>query len=724
MSISRETAAPLTAGRVIERYFQLSLYLLVVAGFATIAATGKLDFPSLLLVALALVVRGYQIAKEQQFLISERVTSLLTLLYVAFYLADLLVLSRTFVSATVHLVLFALVVKLFSVRRERDHLYLAVLSFMMILAAAVLTVDSIFLAGFALFMLVCVTTFILMEMRRSSAAAFVRARDGQEQATRNLGWWLAATGPVFMLLILLGGSVIFFLMPRVSAGYLGAYAPGGQLSTGFSDSVRLGQIGVIQQSDSVVMHIQIEGDSTGGYNLKWRGISLSLFDGRSWTNPLPRVPVPHTTDGSFVLKPVEDPQLPARPLRPLRYRVLMEPMGANVFFLTGRPVTLAGPYRQLTMDAAGTVFDSDREHAITGYEASSDLAEPSGALLRNVAGQPPATISLRYLQMPRLDPRIRELALGITAVAGNDYDRAVALEKYLSTRYAYTLQLPRVTPHDALANFLFERKQGHCEYFASAMAIMLRELGIPSRIVNGFRGGQFNDLNGTYIVRARDAHSWVEAYFPGQGWISFDPTPAAATPVSNRWDRLLLYLDAASEFWREWVVNYDFSHQRSLQENALRGTHDLWAAWREWGRARYRGMLNSARSLQRAVQHAPEKWTLGIAAGVISVILLLASRRILQAVSARRLASRPERSPHTAASIWYARMTGRVAQRGWRKAATQTPQEFVTTILDPELRASVQRFTRHYERARFAGSAEDAQRLPELYEEVKSAPRS
>ena len=95
------------------------------------------------------------------------------------------------------------------------------------------------------------------------------------------------------------------------------------------------------------------------------------------------------------------------------------------------------------------------------------------------------------------------------------------------THFGYTLEIPRVAPRDPLADFLFVRKRGHCEYFASSMAIMLRTLGIPSRVVNGFRTSEFNDLTGNYVIRASSAHSWVEAYFPGYGWVSFDPTPGS-----------------------------------------------------------------------------------------------------------------------------------------------------------------------------------------------------
>src|SRR5512146_2512223 len=305
--------------RALERYFAVALYLLLVAGFATLASTGRLDAPSLLLAGLALMFRGYLVAKGQQFVISERTASLLTLVYVLFYAADFFLLARSFVVATVHLVLFATAVRLFSVRRERAYLYLAVLSFLMVLAAAVLPVDSIFFMAFAVFLLVAVTTFILMEMRRSLRSAAVCARDSAETA-RGLGWWLAATGPIFLVLILLGGTGIFFLVPRVSTGYLGAYAPGGQLATGFSDSVRLGQIGEIQQSNSAVMHVQIEGDSAGLYDLKWRGITLSLFDGHTWSNPLPEILVPRSREGMFAIRRQEEvPEHPVVPAHAIRY---------------------------------------------------------------------------------------------------------------------------------------------------------------------------------------------------------------------------------------------------------------------------------------------------------------------------------------------------------------------------------------------------------------------
>jgi len=124
----------------IHRYFEIVLYLLMLTGFVTLASTGGLDLITVLLVGAALLFRAYQLATQRPFFIAERWTTLLTLGYVAFYLVDYLVLAGGFLNATVHLVLFVMVVRLFSAQRDRDYYFLAVISFLMVLAASVLTV--------------------------------------------------------------------------------------------------------------------------------------------------------------------------------------------------------------------------------------------------------------------------------------------------------------------------------------------------------------------------------------------------------------------------------------------------------------------------------------------------------------------------------------------------------------------------------------------------------
>src|SRR5580704_12078611 len=288
--------------RAIDHYFQVALYLLVLTGFATLASTGGLDTPSIVLAGSALALQGYLLVKHRQIVISERWTGSLTVAYFVFFAADYFIVSHSFLPATVHLALFGMVIRMFSLRRERDYITLAILAFLMVLASAVLTVDSVFLFSFAAFMLMAVATFVLMEMRRSGHESNIQARHSSDpQEHRRLALSLARVAPGLMLMILVSGAAVFFLMPRMSAGYLGGYSYGTDFSSGFSDRVQLGQIGQIQQSNAVVMHIQIDGDREGKYSLHWRGVALENFDGKDWSNPRDQTVLDREGDGSFAV---------------------------------------------------------------------------------------------------------------------------------------------------------------------------------------------------------------------------------------------------------------------------------------------------------------------------------------------------------------------------------------------------------------------------------------
>ncbi|HEV2114263.1 MAG TPA: transglutaminase domain-containing protein [Terriglobales bacterium] len=217
-------------------------------------------------------------------------------------------------------------------------------------------------------------------------------------------------------------------------------------------------------------------------------------------------------------------------------------------------------------------------------------------------------------------------------------------------------------------------------------------------------------------MRASSAHTWVEAYFPGYGWITFDPTPADPKPALTRFSRMALYIDALGEFWREWVVNYDVMHQIAINRQILSGSHQLAGDWQQAVRQRYQALLHWARGMQLS-EHRKRNALLA-AFGLALLLLASMSRRIFRFLRTQRIAARPAEAPRAAATIWYERMTETMAQRGCRKSGVQTPQEFVNSILDPELRRSVAIFTQHYELARFGEIAEDAAKLPELYEEL------
>jgi transglutaminase-like putative cysteine protease len=425
--------------------------------------------------------------------------------------------------------------------------------------------------------------------------------------------------------------------------------------------------------------------------------------------------VPQLPTGTFILPRTET--VGSNEEQTIHYEVLMEPMGNNVFFLAPRARTVAGNYRMIETDGDDAVFNLDLEHPVERYEATSNISPSFTSESGDAANVEGAK---RYLRVPSLDSRIPLLAERVGSISPDSFGKALAIEEYLRTKFGYTLELPRTVQPDPLANFLFERKQGHCEYFASAMAVMLRTQGIPSRVVNGFRGGEFNDVSSQYVVRASNAHSWVEAYFPGRGWVSFDPTPAGPGEMHTGWSRLLLYVDAAASFWREWVISYDVGHQRLLGQEARRSSRQMLLEMQHWARGKYASIMMMVRRTSRRMAHEPVGWTLGgiLSAGLL--LLLAASGKLWRMLRTWRLANSPDRSPSAAATIWYQRMLRKAAKQGWRKSPVQTPAEFVTSIEDETMRARVAAFTRRYESARFGNSLEDANRLPELYEQFCS----
>jgi protein-glutamine gamma-glutamyltransferase len=715
MAAAEKFSVPV-AHPVIQRFFEVSLYLLLFTGFAMLAGTSKLDLFSVVLGIAALLIKGYLLIRHIETVVPERWTTYLTLGYVVFFAIDYFLISQTFLGALVHMVLFAAMVKLFSIHRDRDYVYLGVLSFGMVLAAAVLTVDSLFFAIFCLFVLLAVMTFVSMEMRRSWIAAQPTTptdlRDIRD--LQRLPSAVAGACVLLVLAIVLGTIGLFFVIPRKSSsGYLEQFAARTELSTGFSEEVRLGEIGQIQQSSAVVMHVKFAPGSRVPRDLRWRGIALTTFDGRRWTDK-----PGHDNTGRMFPAIMHPRRLFTLNPQRIGYRVSLEPFGARVFFVLPEALVIDGRYQIMRGYSTGNIFNVDTSRAISDYTVLSQLA-PAMPLRVDTAGDP--GVSDIYLQLPSyLDARVPALAERITTKERTSYQKASAIERYLANTYGYTLQLPAAAPRDPIANFLFDRKQGHCEYFASSMAIMLRTLGIPSRIVNGFRGGEYNDLTDSYIVRAKDAHSWVEAYFSGYGWYTFDPTPSSPV-VPSAWNRMYLYMDAMREFWHEWVVNYDTGHQNVLGGAAIRQGRSGLERVRDWSQSTYQNCLRRANTLRARFEQHASAWTIGAATAFALLFLLLIGPRLYANIRRMRVARKPGLEPQSAATIWYQRALKLLARGGIPKSGKQTPQDFLQTVSTASVRQRVQDFTIHYERARFGDSAEDAEKLPELYRELEEA---
>lgn len=362
------------------------------------------------------------------------------------------------------------------------------------------------------------------------------------------------------LATLVMGLVFFVLFPRLSWNLANRRSAGGLGGvTGMSETVKLGGGGDIKTSARVAFRVTLAPEpgveQLNGYFV---GRHFDAFDGLEWKStgkagaPQGWVNLRHA--GRRLKTVTQEYELTAA----YGSRTLVA-LDTPTTFTRARAINLSGPQQlPLIHVPDDQVFGTLDGNVIT-YTANSDLApQVDRAAPSAASSQTP----------PALDARIAQLADEIVAGSTDQLAIANKLEAQLKQRYAYTLDLPGAVT-DPLADFLFVRRAGHCEDFATALAVMLRLKGIPSRVVTGFFGGEL--VGNRYVVRSGDAHAWVEAFVDG-AWVRLDATPDLGRSASG--NRLAAALAGAweklEEWWRSRVIDYSFQDQISFARSIVR----------------------------------------------------------------------------------------------------------------------------------------------------------
>ena len=492
-------------------------------------------------------------------------------------------------------------------------------------------------------------------------------------------WALLKTATGLAVGIFLLSAVLFFIIPRYRSGYLTALSSQAQNITGFSETVTLGDIRKILRSPAVVMRVTVEGDPRQFQSVKWRGLGLNSFDGAHWFNDnTEQRPIVPASVEHFLVPQLEGWQMRAR--RQLRYHILRSALSTDVLFAAPTPRWFPAGFAWSlsTKQAPCTILNllSCRSLMMWYRSPDSPPRRSCGAVRRNV----PDDVRLVYLRVPDLDPRIARLARQITSAATNNYDRAAALQDYLRANFSYSLDPSGIEPKDPIGSFLFKSKSGYCEYFAAAMALMLRTLDIPSRLVNGFQTGSYNPIGKDFVVRARDAHSWVEVYFPRYGWIAFDPTPADPNPIqAGAWED---YLDALNLFWSEWIINYDFSHQIRLARQVEQSSRDVQQDFRRrTDELKRRGAWLALRLEAWLVSHM---FLMLLFMAVVMAALLAADKRLglaeMRFLWDWRFRRQGVAATPFEATLSYQRLLKTLAKKGYSRPASATPWEFAQSL--------------------------------------------
>jgi transglutaminase-like putative cysteine protease len=702
-----------TEAASIERFLRISLLALVASGALTAAVCGWWDAPTLALTIIALVWRGARLAGARLSPPPFAVAAI-ALAWCGFSLIDAWHSPRGLLGTAIPLLYFLAAATLLvektnlAGRGPAPHGFrVALLCFAALLAVALSSTGPGFFLALAFFVPCAVAALTAAEILRSLEGATAPVAAARRLAPRLV---LLACSATACILLLAAG--LFFLLPRTVDAAQRWQAIHRLRLEGFSGRITLREIGELETSSRPVMHVTIFSPRPVA-GLKWRGDVLTAFDGRQWTNPYLAPPLLPASPDHFALVPAAERQPGAH----ISYDVELEPADSIALFFTGTPENLDLRDLAVFRGSSGLPRLARRPPGVFRYSAYSRLEEPpepSRAVSPVPALDPDD--AARDLQLPAtLDPRIRELARLWASGASSDLAIARAIETRLRTGYGYTLELPPARTADPLANFLFVRRRGHCEYFASAMAVMLRTLGVPARLATGFESGVYNPLTDKWLMRASDAHAWVEAWLAGRGWTTFDPTPpdpnrAAPAALAG----LAMYLDAARTFWSHWVINFDPSRQGALADRfdeaarlaGIRWFDSLWDTGNTWEQ-RAAGWLRH--------------FGLALAAAILlGVGLRMFGQRSLRALRLRLRVSRARRSPATAAdaTLLYQRMLAILARRGYHKPPWFTPAEFAASIPAGPLAAAVAEFTITYNALRFGHRIPDRPRIVTLLEEL------
>src|SRR5215218_5731916 len=455
------------------------------------------------------------------------------------------------------LFLWVQVIHSFDLPARKDLTYSLVSGVILVAVGATLS-TSLLYGAFVLTFLLC-SLGALVQMNLSEA----RERAGVE-TTRSRGLVLGLVVPGFFAVVAVG-LLCFTLMPQrqgmnlammptsafqnIGSGFSGGVQnpyyeppPGGDpfaappqaISAssyhGFNSYMDLRSRGRL--SDEVVMKVRSEEP------LPYRGVVFDEYNGKGWEISTGDAAETLTSDSPrfdmYAAREVEPVQGPARQVAQVFH---VEKDSSNVIFGAYRPETVFFPTSSIKVDPYNSLRAPYQIPAGSTYSIISRVPNATPDQLRSAGTNYPAEITERYTKLPPGGlGRTRALARNLTKDADNPYDAVLRMNEYLRDNYPYDLSIPPQREEmDAVEYFLFEQRRGYCEQFSSSLVVMARTLGIPARLTTGYVPGEYNPFTGLYEVRASDAHAWVEVYFPGYGWSTFDPTPSFdSTPWQYR----------------------------------------------------------------------------------------------------------------------------------------------------------------------------------------------
>ncbi len=491
-------------------------------------------------------------------------------------------------NAVIFLVIFIQGYLLVGVKSERVHLQLYLMSFFLLLAAVVQSPEPAIALVLGLFITSAIWAFVSLRIHSDMSGAdrlravrvFAGAPRGEARAANvfDAGLFLSVWGLAFAAMAFT--ILLFIATPRIEAGFLGRTDPT-RAVTGLSETVRLTGGLSVYEDPSAVMNVEFPEEPGGMFlpadGMYWRATTLSRFSGSEWSRrglesalqPGAENHAAARTVANFKTSGREEERDPVPGRRVVRQVIFMDsvPTGSlPCLDLVQRAALPPNAERATLQWDAGLDFTVQLNRNTGGsisYEAWSETAEPLSAEQQAAPGDYSFVPARDYglLTYHELLPETVETAGRVSGAAPTPHGKMRLLEAWLSgPDFTYTLDLPPLPPDREIDAFINEARRGHCQLFASALALMARSQGIPARVVSGYRGGEWDPESRSYTVRASMSHLWVEALIPGAGWVRFDPSPASEFSATGfgrlrrEWSTRVL---GAKMFWYRKVMGFE-----------------------------------------------------------------------------------------------------------------------------------------------------------------------
>ncbi len=571
--------------RDLSRLHDTFLYLTILLAFAAVVTGGGVGAWMVLLFPVSLI--GAHLFYRAGLAKPHHIkwwNALILLVLLASFVEYIVSLRVEPMDIGVRFVLILILIKLFSRQGARDEIQLHALSFLTLAAASTFNEELSYGVFFGLYVLTGTFGLALFHLKTEASQHAGLASPRSSPFDRLYVGTLA----MISLAIFVSSLVIFFAFPRIGLGLFMEQSRQSLSVVGFSDAVSVGDHGAVRDNPAVVMRVDFHGEPPPGLDsFRWRTMSFDEYEGGGWsrTRTASATPAPYSRRRSYDLD-----VLHTEPMQELlddadtyTMEIYLEPLGTNVLpapwpaaqidLATGDlSRLLRGNPPGLAIDTYGDLHTTRTIESGHVYELTIYASPPTEELRRPGSHALSPSDRDRYLQLPDLDPRVAELANTLTADAASNYEKAEAIGSHFFTDFQYTLDLPPVDGEPVEA-FLFDTRRGHCEYFATAAAVLLRTQGVPTRVVNGFLGGSWNDLGGYFTVRQGDAHAWIEVYVPELGWVPYDPTPPITSSFLERAGILPWMRDASDamrQAWLRWVLEYDLDAQARLLRDLAR----------------------------------------------------------------------------------------------------------------------------------------------------------